>query len=72
MPFLFSGSLIAELGELAEGGSDFQCFTFCSAFPLSIPSGLALQTGRFHLLHLLHYQICQYLGWKGLQGTFKP
>lgn len=66
LPFLLSCSLTAELKGLAEGGSDFQCFTFCSS---SIPSGLALKMGQFHLLH---YQICQYLGWKGLQGTFKP
>lgn len=69
LPFLLSRSLIAELQELAEGGSDFQCFTFFSAFPFSIPSGLALKMGQFHLPH---YQKCQYLGWKGLQGTFKP
>lgn len=69
LPFLLSCSLIAELQELAEGGSDFQCLTFCSAFPSSIPSGLALKMGQFHLHH---YQICQYLGWKGLQGTLRP
>lgn len=67
LPFLLSCSLIAELKELAEGGSDFQGFTFSSASPSSIPSGL--KTGQFHLLH---YQLCQYLGWKGLQGTLNP